>query len=617
MARKKIDASGLQILNKFDPNSPILEHVPYPTFRTTKEKEQYWAENKRRCVEGYGDIPGTLYNYIQNHQIKVRTTGETIRPICRDVDLVIHQRIQENKEAGRPMGVLKGRGAGLSTTFGSLANHFMWTQPGCKVLMTSKNQSAIATLFSEKVMVTYNNLHPDIKGEIINKNETKASSNLKVARRYINKYGQVDVAESSIVANETTERPSSATNFSGEGAALGCYDELPLNKRKAELLRSSIECYKDRATGKMTGFLIWGGTCEETLTSEELGEFKKLIHNSKIWDTDILFLPFWMGMFMNNGHSSEKAGMRWWEQQYEVLDKGNDPNALLAFRKNNPRTLDDIFDLGSSGRWEEDVNDKIKLQHTKIITNPPVLTPCKLVEYGREIEMVPDKKGVISILENPRENVNYYVTIDGIAVGKVAGEETGSNVAVVVTKMFEPREGDEGVYKRYTPVLISSERPNSVEGSYRQIINIAKYYNRYGGLKGINIEANGANAEHFSTFLEREGMGKYMMNKRDLTGKGNMDRKKFFQYVTVDVREWQMRQANSFLRKHIDCIQFESLLNDMLKPKEENADILDAWLMFFIAAGPDFDKPVKPKVERVIEKIRSLIRDPSGRMVWA
>jgi hypothetical protein len=76
-----------------------------------------------------------------------------------------------------------------------------------------------------------------------------------------------------------------------------------------------------------------------------------------------------------------------------------------------------------------------------------------------------------------------------------------------------------------------------------------------------------------------------------------------------------MRQANVFLRKHIECIKLIPLLEAMLTGVEDNADVLDAWLMFFIAMGADFDKP------KVVEKqyeheVRVLTKLPNGKVVW-
>jgi hypothetical protein len=148
------------------------------------------------------------------------------------------------------------------------------------------------------------------------------------------------------------------------------------------------------------------------------------------------------------------------------------------------------------------------------------------------------------------------------------------------------------------PVCIYTERPETVEQSYINLLAQAKYYNQYGGLKGIMAEGNAGNADHFFTFLQKNGYEKYAMVRQDLSGKGIVNTNKTFQYVTSDIRDYQMKQANMFLRKHIDSIKMVMLLDDMLKPLSENADILDSWLMYFVA-NKDYDKPLIQKVTKI------------------
>ena len=81
------------------------------------------------------------------------------------------------------------------------------------------------------------------------------------------------------------------------------------------------------------------------------------------------------------------------------------------------------------------------------------------------------------------------------------------------------------------------------------------------------------------------------------------------------MRDYQMKQANMFLRKHIDSIKMVMLLDDMLKPLSENADILDSWLMYFVA-NKDCDKPLIQKVTKIKTPTYTLSRDSSGRTVW-
>jgi hypothetical protein len=141
---------------------------------------------------------------------------------------------------------------------------------------------------------------------------------------------------------------------------------------------------------------------------------------------------------------------------------------------------------------------------------------------------------------------------------------------------------------------------------------MAIYYNRYEGLKGIMAEANAGTADHFATFLQKKGLGKYIMSKQNLYGAAKTGAKtKPFVYVTNDARDWQIKQANLFLRKYIQNITLIELLEQMLESTEANTDILDAWLMLFFALPPDFDAAVKEKTKKK-RMIRVYTRGKNG-----
>lgn len=609
----------ITIIDHISPPSPILEYVPKPNFRTTYERDSYWGKEKVKWLEGVGEIPGTLFHKTQEQKIKDRDLGSIFRPICRDADLMVHQFIRDcrkNEEAGL---IVKGRGFGLSSEGGCLANYFMSVFPGTTSLLTSSDKPKIASLFSEKVAVVYDNYDDEIKAVEVRRNETATSCYLKIEKVYKNEQNIIQKNTSQIICRETSDSESSASAFSGQGAMFGFYDELYLNKRRKKLIESSASCYMNQRTRKMTGFLLGGGTCEHTLTNEQLAELKLLIEevqtNGRLgtMKARLLFIPSWMGTFMTNGHSDEKKGREWWDKEIEALEKLKDPSAIRAFRMNNPMSLEDIFELSKGGVFEDDVSQKIKEQYKIVTETPPPIKKCNLVDINGSVTQSLDKKGNIEILEEPRQGVEYYLNIDGVATGKKAGGDDGSNVAGTMVKMFDIN----GLI--YAPIAIYYERPETIEQSYYCLLSLARYYNKFGGLKGFMAEANASTADHFSTFLDKNGMGNYIINRQDLSGKGNSNTKKLFQYVTIDVRDFQVKAANIFLRKYISNIRIPSLLLDLMKAASENADIRDSYLMWFTTpGGRDYDKPAKaPKKE--IETMRPKItRNAEGKtiIIW-
>jgi hypothetical protein len=599
----------MTIIHKKKTNSPIYVREPIPLFRTTLDEQRYWEEEKRRWVEGYQGMPGTFYYSVTQGWIKDRISGITSRPDIRAVDLHIHEFIEKQRAAKRMGGIIKPRGVGLSSQIGILCNYFMRVNPGSTSIVTSKDMDGIQTIFKEKVMPMYDNMHISIKPDIINKNDTKQMCYLRV-QIPVKNGDVVDYAESEIYLRETSENPKSPTNLSGKGAIFGAYDEFPLHPRRSELLNSSIECYKNPKTKELDGFLLWGGTVEAALTNEQLIKFRTMVSDSTIWDCDILFIPFWMQMFLENGHADQKRAEEWWDKEHDKLSSVSDKDALKAFIRNNPRSLDDIFSSTSGSRWEDDVSELIKHQRRVVINTKPERTKGRYIDYSGNVEYVQDSVGNIIMLEEPKDGISYYELVDGVATGTESGasESEGSKVAGIIIKGFDP-DGDS-----YKPVCMYLERPKTVEQSYINLKSAALYYNKFDGFKGIMAEANASTADHFATFLMKYGLGKFIMMRKSLTGNKKGNQNKPFYYVNNDIRDYQMKQANIFLRKYVGSITLIELLDQMLMAKAENTDVLDAWLMLFLALPPDYDKPIKRKAERK-KMIRVYVRNANGQLI--
>jgi hypothetical protein len=598
----------MTIINNKKKKSPIYTYEPPPLFKTKLDEQRYWEQEKQRWVEGYNDMPGTFYYAITQGWVKDRITGIIARPTVRYVDLFIHEFIQKQRKAKRMGGVIKPRGVGFSTQVGILCNYFSRVYPGSTSIVTSKDQDGIQTIFKEKVLPAYENMPVAIKPDVVNKNDTKQMCYLRV-QVPVKRGEVVEYAESEVYLRETSESPKSPTNLSGKGAIFGAYDEFPLHPRRKELLNSSIECYRNPVTKSLDGFLLWGGTVEAALTSEQLNKFRSMVSDSTIWDCDILFIPFWMQMFLTNGWPDQKRAEEWWEKEYEKLNKASDKDSLKAFIRNNPRNLDDIFESSEGSRWEDDVSELIKEQRKIVINTVPERTTGRFLDYGNAVSFTPDKAGNCVVMEQPKPDVIYYEVVDGVATGTESGSKDGSKVAGLIIKGFDPAG------ESYKPVAMYLERPKTVEQSYITLASMAKYYNKYDNFKGIMAEANAATADHFSTYLNRVGLGKFIMYRKNLSGARTNTQNRPFYYVNNEIRDYQMRQANPFLRKHISSVMLLELLDQMLMGAEENTDVLDAWLMLFLALPPDYDaSPKKKRVERK-RMIRVYSRNNSGQLI--
>lgn len=560
-----------------------------PTFRSEYEKEKFWDVEKTRWREGHSGLSGMHYFYLTQCTIKDGSSGNPIRPFYRDCDEWIIDKLHKNFwSCEKTIGLVKRRELGATSLgAGLLSMYSMRMFTGSTFGMTSCDQPRISKAFSDKTIVCLDELDLDIKPSIERIRNTANSSHLKLGWK-TKRDGKAVIQYSDLFAKETSDSNDSAKGFSSTRMRAAYFDEYPLHKRKKLLLTSSLPCFMKGA--ERSGFLFWGGTVEHDITNEEISELHEIVNDASLLDTEIIFAPAWWGLMLKkDGTSDEKAGIEWVMKERERYDKLENKSDLRAFIKNYPLTLDEIFELGSGGAFEDDVAEKIKLQITTLKNNPPPIMKCKLVALGNSIQTAPSTSPNMFIYKHPKPNVSYYQLIDGTATGKKTGDEDGSNVCGIIFRGYDPSDGG------YSVDGIYYERPINVEQSYFNLINQANYYNQYGGLVKICAEGNNT-SDHFSTFLEKESMGKYIQYRKDLSGKGNSNKKKPFQYVTVDVMDFQYRFLNIHLRKYISNIQMIMLLEDLLKPKDKNADMRSALLMLGVALPQDYDKPIVKKV---------------------
>jgi len=524
--------------------------------------------------------------------------------------LWLHQAIEKAMKNNRMLGVIKPRGIGLTTIGGCLANYFARFVPGSNSFITSKDKKGVVTVFKEKIIPCYDAYDTEfLKAGIVNKNETKDSAYLNLEVKYLFN-GEIRNAYSQIICEETSEKPKSVTNFSGKGANYGFYDEFPLHPRRNELIKSSIECYREPETKKFTGFLLWGGTCEETLNNENIRDLYSAVSDAELWNTDILFIPFWWGMYLDEyGYPDKQKAFEWWEKEYEKFSKMEDTSFLKAFIRNNPRTMDDIFESGGSGLFEEDVSEKIVLQISEIKKAGVKTEKAKIVSTGDIITFPPGNE--IEILEHPVMQAQYIITIDGVQSSELTSSSPNSErsaMAAVVTKLYDPNT------LPYMPVAIFKEIPKNLEASMLKLIDLMKYYNKYGGLFKVNAERNVGFGEALLALMTKFNLQKFAARKKDFSIHGFKDKKEFFYYRDDKVLESQLIRANQFLRKYISSVKMLPLLEDMLKGRDDNTDILDAWLGLF-ETMPDIGNE-KKKVAAIKKKVMTYFVYENGKMVY-
>jgi hypothetical protein len=572
--------------------APLMIRQPKPTsFKTSLDEMKYWATEIKRWREGYEGIPGMMYWYVTQVKLKNRITGEVFRPTPRDADLLIFSTLEDCFKKGESPFIIKGRGIGLSSIGMNMCHYFHRVYPGSKSIATSKDKMTLGTLFTDKTMVSFDELDPAIKPDLLNKNQTKSEAYLKVGFKYLDKEDLEKYAECEFTCRDTQESDKAATNFSGSGAIYGFADEAPLMPRFQKFFDSAREVFTNHSMNRMEGLLFSGGTCEDTIKSEDISRIMNIWYNAQTMHIRPLFIPATFGKHMVNGHSNHKKA------EEEILKRREElksmPDSLKAYIKNNPLTIDEIFDIGRGGRWEDDVTDILIRQEKIILSSKPPVHPYKLVKVSdNHIVAEPAKESPLLILEHPKPGIKYFIGIDGTATSKESSqgkESQNSNFALVVRKGADPN-GDS-----YRMVAELELRPDKMEQVYIMAANIIRYYNKYDLCK-VSAEGNAGNAEHFGQFLSNEGLKKVLDSRKKMDASGKEVTDKVFFYRDVGMLDWQYRQGNIDLRKYGPSILFIRTVRSMMKPLEENADLTDAYLACQVGMGANYDKIVEKKV---------------------
>ena len=583
----------------FDPPPPKWVYEPVPDFASMKhpklEEDKYWEEQNRRWIEGHAGLTGAHYFYLQECFLN-DIDGNVFRPAWRDVDELMFQWVDECMESGQSLLVYKRREVGATSVFANLPYWFMKVYPGCRIGLTSgKGNDGINGMFNDKVLFSYNRFNPVVfNTKPVQMNNTKNVTSLEVSLKVWNQnISSEELRTSVLFCKETSEKPDSPTNLSGRRYKYVYVDEGPLHSRVEDFLGSIFPAISkgiDR-----TGLLVIAGTVEPKLTPNQVASFYELIERSKNLNVRSEMVPVWMGLVTKNGWSDEKAGMDWYWENYKRFEESGDVKGLRDFRMQYPKDEQDIFDLSQGGFFEQDVADMLGHTYKELLAQNVHEHPYRLVNASSGVEAVPDGKARVKekdgghwIIEMPKKGVMYYQAIDGIGTGKKEGGDSGSWIGCVMFKGWDPDGGS------FTPVAIYFERPNTIEDGYRQMAMQWNFYNKYEGGKEINYESNAATGDHFGTFLEKNGLYRYIYKRKDLSGKGYINTKKRGTAVNEYVRDWQKRQANMFLRQHGQNIKSRMLLESLLKGENENADLRDAFLVFMVSI-PNFEKRVETK----------------------
>jgi len=603
------------ILDKSNP-TPFFTRKPTPEhFKTEVDRQKYWAKEKKTWIDGYSDdVNGMLYFYATQCILKDRLSAKLYYPTVRDADVLIFKEIEKGFKNGKAPFIIKGRGVGFSSIGMNLPFYFWKTNPGATCVATSKDKSTLATLFTEKTMIAYDEMHPDIKPELIRKNQTLSESYLKTGANYLDDNQKARYAESIFLCRDTQESEKAATKFSGAGAIYGFADEAPLMPRVFSFFNSAIEIFKDHSQNRISGLLLLGGTVEETIPREAIKRLRDIWNKADVMQIAPFFIDATYGKHLTNGHSNRERAREEILKRREELDRLEDKSSLNSYIKNNPLDIKEIFDMADGAMFDEYTIQVVNAQINTISERQDkIIIPYSIVKKGNEFIATPEKKSPILILEHPKPNVDYVFGLDSIMTSDLSSGESGnSEYSFTGMKGIDPNSE-----LQFCPIVLYKERPKTIYAAHETAIRTFQYYNQFGRAK-VTGELN-AGAEIFISMAIADGLKNHLIKRRDLSDKGYVDVKKFWFYRNDKILQWQLEAANIYFKKYGHIVWFADYLEDALKGLEDNADALDSLMacLYGFGTGDLFGEQKKKEVKPPQPQMRLTHKMEGGRLVEA
>lgn len=606
---QKIIAETLTVIDNTKPKAPMYVRHEIPDFRTTLEEDKYWATERQRWVEGYGDISGPEYFFIQEFTIK-NAAGAEIRPWWRDVDHFVFEAIKDCKTREHDLFVMKRREVGLSTIGGGLLP--VWhalTMPGSTSLMTSADKTRVEKLFAEKTMIGFENLDESFRPS---KARLRQSGELFMAKEDTKSRGSFTGLKSWIVSRETSDSEGSVGNFESFRAVYCFLDELFLHPRAAKVRASTARCFMDGA--HKLGFMLMGGTCGLSTQKGAL-EGKEIYLNSKDLNIATLFLKGTLGIkqFSTNGWSDEKAAEEWIMRERERLSRVTDRTEFYKFITDYPLTEDEILDNNIQSVFPQDVAQNLARQKRAIVSRetPPVGKYQSFwggshngvgFEKINEQSLPGDKDKALSglhILEMPEPGASYVCGIDAIPFN--TGNEDGSEFCLAIKKRLAD-----------TYVAYYAER--SIDSGYitGNAIRIQTAYNN--AVAMLEINRGGVIKKEYMDAGRKDLLAP---RPTELGIKWTDSKESIGFYKNDKTAEHLTNYLVKYLKQHANKLYFPRQVEELMKYLVVNTDLVDAMEaceLYEAELTKRGMRVARPTIET--KKIVVIERGPDGKSRW-
>lgn len=585
-------------------------------------KSAFWEKELERWETGYGGLNGRHYAYLTQGSLKT-VRGSVITPRWRDVDQYIFEEDENSRKNQEDFMIVKRREVGLSSIFGGFMPIYdCIINSGTTQLLTSADKTRVKNLFSEKVIVMYQNLDENIKPKRLHE---RVDGFLHLGEK--DKNGDIKGLNSKIICVETADSDRSAKSLETYRAQSIFLDELFLHPR-ADVVHAS--CQATIGEGFMkAGHIVFGGSCgvdnikdESSLKiGSKLGE--KLWADSKALRIRTFFIPGWMGIekapeydkngvltgkildLCPNGVSDEKRATEWILRRRDQLEKAEDKSHYYSFVKQYPLTIDEVFEVNRAGGFPKEIYDGLSRAKKTITDEGSKVGMFSIHVKENKIVTTPDKTGKYHIFSHAQPNKEYIAGCDPIPFGD-ANIEDGSDHTVVIKERYSD-----------TYVAYYAERSMNSDIVVLNTIALLEAYksNRfpYGAI--MNPEAN--RAEVLVEKFKQYGKLHLLSNRPTHLGIEYNDKKAKKGWFKNDKTDGRANNYMiEFLMMNADRIPFMRLIEELSRYPQGNNDLVDAMKSCEVLdreltnVDKIFQVGDKPK-----RKVPIITRDGNGRTI--
>lgn len=570
----------MEILPSLIDRTPKFVYEPPPKLITGLEKERHYAIEEERWHTGYGGLNGFHYFALTQSKIKMGTSGTAKRPIYREADEAVTSFflgcVQDNKN-----GLwISRREFGKSYWAAVFQAYCVMTHPSSIQTATSESVSKIFLYFQDKFLIAMSGIDDYLKPVEEKEGNTKSTMYRKYSQNIINDEGKTEVAYAQFFGVETSEKPKSPSNISGQRAKSIVIDEVGLHPRALETLNSADPVVIEG--GKRTGTIILTGTIENKVKNENVKRLNQMWDNAESMDLNTYFTPYWHALHMNaDGSSNEKTAHEWWEAEAEKKAKAKDPSVLQAFIKNNPRTIEEAFGLSTQGTLPPEVLAELNEQAQYIKNNKIQIRSGTLVSGGgdkvefrvkSEREIKETGQGAIRIFEMPEEGIEYIAGTDPIPMDNVASEDGSQHVTIIYKPLTE------------TIVAMYAERNLNSTVVIRNVVMLCDFYNRAKNMIENNAGGNlitgiRENKRHDLMCGQPRRMGIYIKPSANQIIYGY--RKTGSEFANKLLYDLFVKYVLQFCRN----IYFEEIIKDAADYIVGNTDYIDAFQAVLLYRG--------------------------------